>query len=110
MPNWVWKDAIKARTSEKLSMLSPKERKAAEMKIARSRRKDAKKAADLALLRKVEPNAKWSDLSRARRDGVIPSGKNKKAPDPKPKRVAKKQRVAYESSDESSLGDDSDED
>lgn len=64
---------VKAKTDERIAELPTKERKQKEKSIAKTRRAADKKKRDLALLRTVQPSAKWSDLADARRNGLIPS-------------------------------------
>ena len=61
----------RAKREAKLALMTPKERKVAEKKIATQTRSYAKRTAELRLLRTVMPNAKKSDISAARRNGTL---------------------------------------
>lgn len=63
----------KRKQHELLVQLPAEERQTKEKKIAHGVASTALTNADLALLRTLEPNAKRSDLPRARREGLIPT-------------------------------------
>ena len=65
-------NATRSAYEARLASLDPKERKKRETKHAADIRGHRKRQADLALLRTVMPNAKTSDIAKAKREGWMP--------------------------------------
>lgn len=61
-----------SRRADKLSAMTPSERAIEERRIAKHARANAKKRANLKLLRTVMPNATSRDVARAKREGWMP--------------------------------------